>query len=182
MVFRRGAVGKDVMQLVQDLRHVMAPYSATKLKERKQNQLKDFLGVATGLKVTHFMMLSQTPLSVTLRVCRIPRGPTLSFRLINYSTVKSVLARQKNPHTMGNEFQHPPLVILNGFTGEDKHKMIMTAVFQVHLPWCFNTYMTQDDYTWRFYHFHPHTLFPLSSSLSLSHSLFLVILEYVPWD
>ena len=69
-----------VSQLVQDMRRVMQPYTALKLKERKRAALKDYVSVAGSLGVTHMLMFSKTDASVNLRVGRLPRGPTLSFK------------------------------------------------------------------------------------------------------
>lgn len=134
MIFRRGNVGDAVKDLVQNMRLVMSPHSALKLRERKNNQLKDFINAANVLHVTHFMMFSQTALSVTLRICRVPRGPTLSFRLLSYTTMRAVALTQKKPHSQGVEYQYAPLVVLNGFSGPENHKKIMTATFQVRSP------------------------------------------------
>jgi ribosome biogenesis protein SSF1/2 len=94
MVFRRGKVGAAVIQLVDDLRQVMQPYTATSLKEQKKNSMKDFLAVAPQMGVTHFLVLSQTSMGVNFRIVRIPQGPTLTFRVQAYSLVRDVVASQ----------------------------------------------------------------------------------------
>lgn len=134
MVFRRGVVGPLVADLVSNLRLVMAPFSALRLKERRHNQLQDFLRVSGPLGVTHFLILSQTTLGVNLRICRVPRGPTLSFRVLNYTLMRSVVKAQKNPQSGGTAYDSSPLVVLNNFSGDDDHKKIMAAVFQNMFP------------------------------------------------
>lgn len=134
MVFRRGTVGHLITELVANLRLVMAPFSALRLRERQRNQLQDFLHVAGSLGVTHFMILSQTALGVNLRVARVPRGPTLSFRILNYTLMRSVMKAQKNPQSGGTAYNSAPLVVLNNFSGNEDHKKITAAVFQNMFP------------------------------------------------
>lgn len=56
----RVKVGALVIDLVKNMRMVMAPNTAARLKERQRNQLKDFVHVASTLSVSHFMIFSQT--------------------------------------------------------------------------------------------------------------------------
>ena len=43
--------------------------------------LKDFVHVAGPLGVTHFVIVSRTEQYINLKVCRLPRGPTLTFHI-----------------------------------------------------------------------------------------------------
>ena len=95
-----GKVGEDVTELVHNIRKVMSPACAVNLKERKKNQLKDFVQVAGPLGVTHFLIFAQTPIGVNLRIIRVPRGPTLTFRVLKYSTVRAISNSQVNIHMM----------------------------------------------------------------------------------
>lgn len=117
IVLKRGKVGASIIQLVSDLRRVMSPYTALQLKENKKNTLKDFLHVASSLHVSHLMLLSQTPLSTSLRLLRIPRGPTFTFRIQSYSLIRDIIHIQKKPHSPSFEYLHSPLVVLNNFSG-----------------------------------------------------------------
>ena len=45
----------------------------------------DFVNVAGPLGVTHFMIVSRSATHVNLRVCRLPRGPTITFHITNVS-------------------------------------------------------------------------------------------------
>lgn len=49
-----------VNQLVRDVRQVLEPNTATKLKERKKNKIKDFLMVAGQLMVSHLLAFSKS--------------------------------------------------------------------------------------------------------------------------
>lgn len=56
------------------------------LQVHRKNVLKDFVQVAGPLGVTHFLMLSRTEEFINLRVCRLPRGPTITFHIKSVST------------------------------------------------------------------------------------------------
>src|SRR4051812_23214850 len=99
MVFRRGHVGEAVSVLVEDMRHVMSPYTAKSLQESKKNTLKDFVQVASPLGVSHFMIFSQTPAGCNLRLIRLPHGPTFTFRVSEYCNIRDIVHMQKKPHS-----------------------------------------------------------------------------------
>ncbi len=80
-VFHRGVVGKSVFQLLLDTRRTMEPYTASDLRARKKNILKDFVSVASSLGVTHFMVFTKSDKSINMRIMRIPRGPTITFKV-----------------------------------------------------------------------------------------------------
>lgn len=133
-VMHRGNVGKYVLQLEMDLRHVMEPYTASNLKVNKKNVVKDFVHVAGPLGVTHLMMLSKTEIGTYLRFCRIPRGPTLTFKIQEYSLVRDVISLLKKPKTFGSQFKKPPLLVLNGFSTDSLSMKLMTTMFQNLFP------------------------------------------------
>lgn len=95
-----------------NLRRVMEPNTAIKLRERKTNRLKDFVNMAGPLGVSHFMILSQTERGTNLRICKSPRGPTMMFRVEEYSLMRDIAASQKRPRSPGTEYSQPPLVSL----------------------------------------------------------------------
>ena len=57
-IVKRGRVGQYMRELIQNLRELMYPYTALKLRESKKNSLKDFLGVAGQFGVSHMMVLT----------------------------------------------------------------------------------------------------------------------------
>ncbi len=135
MIFRRGDSCQQLKDLISNLRLVMSPYSAIKLQERRHNKFDDFVQTATALHVTHLMILTQTLLGSYLRVTRIPRGPTLSFRILNYTTMKSVASRMKTAGSATtSSYLTSPLVVLNNFSGNEDHKKIAAAIFQNMFP------------------------------------------------
>ncbi|KAK8169713.1 brix domain-containing protein c [Phyllosticta citrichinensis] len=119
MVIRVGAgeVGPSVSQLVRDMRLVMEPNTAARLKERKSNKLRDYTTMAGPLGVTHLLLFSKsTSGNTNLRLAKSPRGPTLHFRVEKYSLCKDIQRAQKHPITGGPEYHTAPLLVMNNFT------------------------------------------------------------------
>ncbi|GAV86139.1 Brix domain-containing protein [Cephalotus follicularis] len=109
-VFSRGKLPSSLKQLQVDLRKLMLPFTALNLKEKKRNNLKDFLNVAGPMGVTHFLMLSKTDAAPYLRVARTPQGPTLTFKIHEYSLATDVAQSQKHPRCPQDLFNNSPLV------------------------------------------------------------------------
>ena len=96
-----------VKELTEDVRRVMEPHTARNLKESKTNKLKDFVQVSGPLGVSHFVILSATDRSKYVKICRTPRGPTLTFRVHTYTLAREVAAAQKNPSAPASAFLNP---------------------------------------------------------------------------
>jgi len=112
---------------------VMEPHTARNLKENKTNKLKDFVQVSGQLGISHFIMLSSSDANKYLKICRTPRGPTLTFKIHAYSLASEVAKAQTKPRNPANAFLSPPLVILNNF-GDDAHQKLATITFQNMFP------------------------------------------------
>ncbi|XP_015891896.3 peter Pan-like protein isoform X2 [Ziziphus jujuba] len=133
-VFSRGKLPGSLRQLQSDLRKLMLPYTALKLREKKRNNLKDFLNVAGPMGVTHFLMLSKTQSAAYLRVARTPQGPTLTFKIHEYSLAVDVANSQLRPRCPQDLFKNPPLIVLSGFGNGDQHLKLTTVMFQNIFP------------------------------------------------
>jgi len=48
--------------------------------------------------------------SLNLRLIRLPRGPTLSFKVLRYSLAADVLRMARRPRSIGREFAESPMV------------------------------------------------------------------------
>ncbi|KAK9325267.1 Brix domain-containing protein [Lipomyces orientalis] len=145
MVLRIGgsSVGASLSQLVHDVRMIMQPHTAVKLRERKANKLRDYLSMAGPLGVTHLLMFSKTQSNETsLRIAHTPRGPTVHFKVQSYSLCNDLRRVQKHPYMPDMELQTSPLLVLNGFaapasatTATDKaHLTLLTSMFQNMFP------------------------------------------------
>ncbi|CAI5983822.1 unnamed protein product [Closterium sp. NIES-64] len=126
---------------LKDFLHVAGPLGVTHFlmlsPESRKNNLKDFLHVAGPLGVTHFLMLSKSDVSPYLRVARTPRGPTLTFRILDYSLAADVAKSQRRPYVPAGVFEAPPLVVMNGMGASGKgteHLKLMTIMFQNMFP------------------------------------------------
>nr|XP_022319167.1 suppressor of SWI4 1 homolog [Crassostrea virginica] len=133
-VFHRGHVGKNILQLIKDMRQLMEPYTASKLQVRKKNVLKDFVSVAGELGVSHFLIYTKSDINVHLRVCRLSRGPTLTFRVQDYTLCRDVVSALKKPNMDPKQFNHHPLLVMNNFSGGEMHIKLMSTMFQNMFP------------------------------------------------
>lgn len=133
-IIRTGKVPRAVSTLVQDTRKVMEPNTATRLRERSSNKLKDFISMAGPIGVTHLLIFGQTDAGTNLRILRAPRGPTLTFRVNKYALSKDVQASSRRPSPPGSEFVTPPLLVLNNFGGEERQMKLLVATFQNLFP------------------------------------------------
>ena len=78
MVIRIGAseVGSSISQLVTDVRRVMEPGTASRLKEQKSNRLRDYVSMCGPLGVSHLLLFSRSDSgNVNMRLAITPRGP-----------------------------------------------------------------------------------------------------------
>ena len=134
-VVKRGKLAHLVKSLTEDVRKIMEPHTASKLKDSKSNKLKDFIQVAGPLGVTHFVLLSATERAKYLKICKTPRGPTLTFRIDKYSLEADVKKAQKNPKSRGKSFLNPALVVLNNFSsGNESETKLCALTFQNIFP------------------------------------------------
>ncbi|XP_026330458.1 protein Peter pan [Hyposmocoma kahamanoa] len=133
-VIHRGQCSKDLIDLTKDFRKIMEPFTASQLKERKKNTIKDFVSVSGYLHVSHMMLFTETELGTYMRLARLPRGPTLTFRLHNYSLARDVVSSLRKQYVIMRAFQHAPLIVLNSFSGEGMHMKLMASMFQNIFP------------------------------------------------
>mmetsp|Transcript_1366 Transcript_1366/g.2866 ORF Transcript_1366/g.2866 Transcript_1366/m.2866 type:complete len:421 (+) Transcript_1366:31-1293(+) len=135
IVAKANKVSPVVGELVRDIRKLMGPYTATNLREKSYNRMKDYAAVANQLGITHLMVISQTQNNVILRLARIPDGPTLHFRINQYSLSRQVRATQRRPYDSPAAFMTPPLVVLNNFTqATESQQKLMRVTFQHMFP------------------------------------------------
>lgn len=76
---------------------------------------------------------------------RLPRGPTLTFKVANFSLARDVVSMAKKQYVFEEAFKHSPLIVLSRFSGEGMHLKLMTSMFQnmfptINLPTVSNTF------------------------------------------
>ncbi|KAJ6618331.1 Brix domain-containing protein, partial [Mycena sp. CBHHK59/15] len=137
-IIKHGQVGHSIAQLVRDLRKVMEPNTASRLKERNRNKLKDYLTLAPALQVTHLLAFTLTPIAPSLRIIRLSSGPTLSFRVERYSLMKDILNTSRRSRSIGMEYLSPPLLVLASFPAPSPttppHLPLLMKSFQTLFP------------------------------------------------
>lgn len=148
MVIRIGAgeVGPSISQLVKDVRAMLEPNTASRLKERRSNRLRDYTAMAGPLGVSHLLLFSRSTAGNTnLRLAVTPRGPTMHFRVERYSLSKDVAKAQRHASGSGKEYLTPPLLVMNHFISPSpgdgtqpaapKHlESLVTEIFQNVVP------------------------------------------------
>lgn len=134
-VVNKGKLGKSGLSLMLDIRKCLEPLTARNLKARKYNKIKDYIHVSSQFGVSHLLLLSKSMLGyINLRVCKVPRGPTLSFRISSYMLLKDVVSSLKRSKTHQHTHESAPLLIMNGFDESLPHHKLLTTTFQNMLP------------------------------------------------
>jgi len=135
-VVHRGKTGKFVQELASDFRQVMEPYTASNVKVRPKNVIKDFVHVAGLLKVSHLVMFTKTTMGPYLKIGRFPRGPTLTFRIQDYTLGRDVRSSLKRQVTYAKQYANHALLIMNNFATSDGERslQLMESMFQNMFP------------------------------------------------
>ncbi|EFN60319.1 Protein Peter pan [Camponotus floridanus] len=133
-VFHRGLPGDHIVELTKDFRRVMEPFTASSLKIRKKNTIKDFVSVAGIFHISHICIFTKTELGMYLKLCRLPRGPTLTFKIHNFSLARDVVSMLKKQMVYEEAYKNAPLVILNNFSGEGMQLKLISSTFQNMFP------------------------------------------------
>jgi ribosome biogenesis protein SSF1/2 len=63
----------------------------------------------------------------------VMQGPTAVLKIVEFSYIRDVLAAQKHARLPEKALQHPPLVVLQGFGGE-QHMKLVAVLFQNMFP------------------------------------------------
>ena len=85
--------------------------------------VKDFVNVAGVLNVSHMLMFTRTQVGPYLKVCRFPRGPTMTFKVDNYTLSRDVRSALKRQVTYEKQYLNHPLLILNGFSTSNEESV-----------------------------------------------------------
>lgn len=123
-----------MVSLSRDFRKMMEPFTASQLKERKSNKIKDFVSLSGIFHVSHMCLFTRSEKSMSMKVSRMPQGPTLTFKVHSFILSKDVISSLKKQWVEEGSFQQPPLVILNSFSGEGNHMKLMANTFQNMFP------------------------------------------------
>ncbi|XP_072755847.1 protein Peter pan [Anoplolepis gracilipes] len=133
-VFHRGLPGEHIVELTKDFRRVMEPFTASSLKIRKKNTIKDFVSIAGIFHISHMCIFTKTELGMYLKLCKLPRGPTLTFKVHSFSLARDVISTLKKQMVYEEAYKNAPLVILNNFSGEGMQLKLVATTFQNMFP------------------------------------------------
>jgi ribosome biogenesis protein SSF1/2 len=78
-VFAFGKHRSLLKDLQKDVRNVMQPFTAERMRVSRNNVMKDFVHIAGPLGVTHMVVLTGTERASYLRLCKSPRVRTPSL-------------------------------------------------------------------------------------------------------
>ena len=120
-IITKGEVGANVVQLKDDFLKIFEPFTAPNLKGNKKRTLEDYAKLGPMLSVTHMMVFTKSQENVILKMTRLPRGPTLHFKVNEYCLAKDVVNAIKRPQSYEHQFKHPPLFVGNNFNVEKKN-------------------------------------------------------------
>ena len=126
--------GPFMLTLSRDFRKMMEPYTASNLQEKKSNKIKDFVSLSGIFHVSHMCLFTRSEKSMSMKMSRMPQGPTLTFKVHSFILSKDVISSLKRQVVEEASFQQPPLVILNSFSGEGNHMKLMANTFQNMFP------------------------------------------------
>lgn len=141
---RRGKVESEVVELVSDLRNVMMPYTALNFQEDTKSSkliksLSHYSKQLTGsLGLTHIISISQNQDKLSMRLARTPSGPTLTFKIQQFSLSRNIRQVQRRPFDIHSSKinSHPPIVVTNNFgdASASPHVKLMRITFQNMFP------------------------------------------------
>ncbi|KAH8367609.1 protein Peter pan [Drosophila serrata] len=133
-VIHRGLTCPYITDLTLDFRRIMEPYTATNLREKRMNRIKDFVSLSSFFHVSHMGIFNKASTQLSFKVVRLPRGPSLTFKVHQFTLARDVISSSRQQMTDNDHFKHAPLVIMNNFSGDGKHLKLMATTFQNMFP------------------------------------------------
>lgn len=140
LVMRRGKTAAEVGELVQDMRRVMLPYTAANFVDSADSKctLQQYCtSLALPMGISHILQFSQKEDRCNLRLARMPEGPTLSFRVHQFSLTRHIQGLQKRPVAFtGSLTTQPPITVTNNFGDHTAapHIKLLRITFQNLFP------------------------------------------------
>lgn len=109
-VIHRGLPFPNITYLTRDFRRMMEPFTAASLRERRKNRIKDFVSLSGMFHVSHMVIFNKTANQLSFKAARLPKGPTLTFKIHQFTLARDVLASMKKQYFNDTAFKHSPLV------------------------------------------------------------------------
>lgn len=141
-VIRRGLIGNGLTKLMLDLRYVLEPFTAKNLHVTRKNSVRDFVSIASIFHVENMLIITRTEKAAYLRFCKLPRGPTVTYKIIDYTLRKDVISCLKKPCSDPALSLRAPLIIMKSFNekveGDEEHQFdqneLQTVLWQGLFP------------------------------------------------
>ncbi|OAF65329.1 Peter Pan-like protein [Intoshia linei] len=134
LIVHQGSIGIYLKKLEKDVRKIMEPETASNLKINKKNKLKDFVSVASSLKVSHIWSISMNKVgNPNLKIVNLPNGPTIYTKIMNYTLAKDVVSNLKKNVNNTSLFKSPALLIMNNLSktqSTNPHLALIRVFFQ----------------------------------------------------
>lgn len=96
------------------MRTILYPYTALHLKEQKQQKVDDYIKAAEAYHASHLLSYSMTDNSTYFKVCKLPKGPTATFKVNSFTLAKDIVSS----HSLNKTPNSAPLLIMSGFGKE----------------------------------------------------------------
>lgn len=122
-VIHRGLPFANITHLTKDFRRIMEPFTASSLKERRKNKLKDFISLSGVFHVSHMCIFNRSTNQLSFKVARLPKGPTLNFKIHQFTLSRDVMGSMKKQYFNESSFKRSPLVIKR-YTNSQSFKQI----------------------------------------------------------
>ena len=138
-VIHRSEISKDLKALEMNLREMMYPFTAMKLKEAGKAKIKEILHTTKNFGVTNLLMLNAKGKRNILKMAHIPDGPTFTFEVKSFSLNKDLQALLPRNKNIQLTQLGPPLAIIKGFGADsakvDKRSLqLLNAAFNNMFP------------------------------------------------
>jgi ribosome biogenesis protein SSF1/2 len=129
IIYASNRIGYSCENMEDCLKLTMMPYTAKNLEITKKQKTEEIVDFANKMAVSHLVKLSQTEKGTIMKICKLPRGPTVSFSLHEYCDDKDV---QKFLKSNGQQYSSidistPAVVVLNNFNNNHSPNVKLAA-------------------------------------------------------
>lgn len=143
-VLNRGISCTNTINLTKDVRRMLEPYTATKLRELHNNgTIEDFVKASQAYDLSRLFIFDKCENELALKIAKLPNGPTLSFKVEDF-TPAFAIDDSYNSDAYRGVFCTTALVILNNCISsennnnkdkeKDNHMRMVVSTFQNMFP------------------------------------------------
>lgn len=138
-VIHRSEISKDLKVLESNIREMMYPFTAMKLKESGKAKMKEILHTTKNFGVRNLFILGSKGKNNILKLANLPNGPTFTFKVDSFCLnrdLQNLIPRNKNVQATQLGI---PLAIVKGFKDDvkgldKKSSRLLTALFSNMFP------------------------------------------------